>query len=461
MKINTKTAICILLSLLFFSASEVRAVEEIRYAAYESSSSGTIIRHYTNNVDVVCYHNMYNPYFMIYKTGVSSTNVLYLPPMDTIYDFEIYNDTVYFCGEGQFPRAGAAVVGYFAIADMSGTSYANVSYVTLPAMKMVRAIEVGWFASRKHVVGVGEAINSEGMMVDMIDESTYWKVNFGDVGGDTVALSDLTITANYVVVTSTMPATGFATKGRVWFFAKPSTPGQSLFPYYNVYFQDFVNSSGLTRKFLVRSRGDYIATAYRVDMSLMGYNPFIISYYNGPAYVRSVMIDEASESMIQLGDMQLTEGSKSLALLLNGQYKTGAGSTPRSVVYEIPNYYPVPAMVDAHVYDGVFFESIDHMWLTNLDNQHFVLSGYQPYGYGTPYYMKFHYGYFGDNTCLDAKSTLARNIEIEHKEKYDYIKNTVTLQIPQVMSQQIKPMEIVTPCHKYTPVQSNENKNKQ
>ena len=75
--------------------------------------------------------------------------------------------------------------------------------------------------------------------------------------------------------------------------------------------------------------------------------------------------------------------------------------------------------------------------------------------------MKFHYGYFGDNTCLDAKRTLARNIEIEHKEKYDYIKNTVTLQIPQVESHQIKPMEIVTPCHEYTPVQSNENKNKQ
>ena len=229
MKTILKSLFCIFIAMLFLSANEAKAIEQVRYNMDDYTNPGSIIRHYADGIDIVCYNNSSYPYFMMYKHGVSTTNELFLYPMDTVCDFEIYNDTVYFCGIMQERMVGHAVIGYFAVADLFNLNPSNVSYINLPAMTNVWAIEVGWFASRKHVVGVGESIDSDGMMVDMIDESVHWMVNFGDVGGDTVLLSDLAITQDYVVVTSKRNVTMVYAPSRLWYFKKPTMPGYSIF----------------------------------------------------------------------------------------------------------------------------------------------------------------------------------------------------------------------------------------
>ena len=434
-----------MLTLLFLSAGGAKADELIRCTPNETSSSGTIIRHYTRILDVACYHSPYGPFFMLYKNGTPVSNIQYLYPMDTICDFEIYNDTVFFCGKGNVSRAGSGVVGYFAVADLIVPSPATVYYIALPAMETVKALEVGWFASRRHVVGVGEAINSEGMMVDLIDETAYWNVNLGDVGGDTIRLSDLAIIQSKVVVTSTKRQAGILCPGRLWYIDKPTTAGASLFPG-NVFIMDHDHAGS---KYLIKSMsGDYFFTAYHRSPSMSGSNPFVISHFSGTTCSSSVVIDEASPNMIYLGDINYTRGSWIVNLLVYGVYQTESGPKERSVIYEL-NYSSLPSSVKAHVYDGVFFESIDHVWVDNIDDQHFVMSGYRPYGYGIPYFGKYHSLYF-DGSCLGKKVNDVKDNSKMFNERIDKIKNTKTLQIPVVIPATEKSINVETKCFSET-----------
>lgn len=445
MKINTKSIFCVLLTFLFLSPGVVKADEVVRYITNESSSSETIIRHYKDNLDVVCYRS-FRPYFMMYSNGYPTSYALYVS-FDTICDFHIYNDTVYICGRGGIDFTGTAQIAYFDVATLSSPGSANVSYLALPTMKMVSAIEVNNFASRKHVVGVGEDLKSEGMMVDIIDETSYWRVHFCELGGDTISMSDLAITNNYIVVTSRRKLMGGFCSGRIWFLNKPTMPGFSLFPgvvdYLDVNDIGFVGSKYLVRKLL----GDEFVTAYKRGLYSMGGNPFVLSYYNADVYGWSTIINESSETTIyDLGDIARENTTRTVALLV---YST-KGSTYESLVYEVPSYYPLVSSVNAHVYYGARFISIDKDPSFDIDFQHFVSSGYS--SSGTPYYMRLNHFFFGTK-CFEKKENVANHVNIDHKAYSDDLNNAMILQEPLVFQEEKRLINIETPCfiHSHTP----------
>ena len=455
MKINLKSTICIITFILISFVGNVRADEVVRCNIDELSSAGSIIRHYKDNMDVACYHSTSDPIFMIYKEGSPTTYVLYLDYMDTIYDFEIYHDTIYFCGNSYYHRVGTSVVGYFAVSSLLSTSPANVAYISLPAMETIRAIEVAWFASRKHVVGVGAGINSKGMMVDLIDEGAFWKVNSSEVGGDTITLLDLAITENFVVVTASQKIDMLFTYGRLWYFNKPTTAGQSIFPGNPVL---LVHDHTVGSKYLIRHIvGDYFVSAHDHSSWIMGSVPITVSYFYGLTHDRSFTIYEESEDFVKLGDINLTEASRRVDLLLYGLFKNVGGYFLGSVIYEIPNTTSIPAILSAHIYDGIFFESLDHKWVSNIDDQHFVSSGNVPTGYGTPYYLTYHTNYFGGK-CLDKKGTMPRPCFIEYHPFEKQVTNTLSQQIPEIYTHYIKVMQVDTKCFSIThsPVYENQ-----
>lgn len=451
MKTILKSLFCIFIAMLFLSANEAKAIEQVRYNMDDYTNPGSIIRHYADGIDIVCYNNSSYPYFMMYRQGVSTTNELFLYPMDTICDFEIYNDTVYFCGIMQERMVGHAVIGYFAVADLFNLNPSNVSYINLPAMTNVWAIEVGWFASRKHVVGVGESIDSDGMMVDMIDESVHWMVNFGDVGGDTVLLSDLAITQDYVVVTSKRNVNMVYTPSRLWYFKKPTMPGYSIFQG-TVSFLD--NNLEIREKYRIRAlAGETFITACHSNYIHGSLNPFVVSYYSGFTCNRNAVIDEGLYNFVTLGDISYTLGTNVVNLLLHGTYHTNSSSITRSVIYEII-YGALPSTVMAHVYDGVIFESLDRIWSINLDEQHLVSSGYRPEAY-VPYYLKYNSLYF-DGSCLAKTDKYADTIYISHKESKVSVDRVKTEQLPIVEAAGRKEMRIGTECTSPTHPQKKE-----
>lgn len=432
---------------LFLSFGEARADELIKTITNEQTGSGSIIRNYDGGLDVVCHHSTSDPFFMMYKNSSPVAYGLILDHMARIYDFEIYNDTVYFCGISKKSKAGLAVIGYFDVNTLLNSSPENVSYVALPSMEAVTAIEVGWFANRKHVVGVGVELGAEGAMVDMIDETTYWKVNLANVGGDTVSLSDLAITDSLVVVTSKRNPTSLMPYGRLWLFDKPVASGASLFPC-NVTFYDHDDYVG--GKYFVKAlRFNRYVTARANDFFVITSNDFVLSYYTGHTYDKSVAVEEFTSFSCTVGGLDYEVTASTVAMLLKGVYYTQGIPHLKSVIYEIPDVATAPAIVPSHVYEGVLFESLDYVWTFDIDRQHFVSTGFDvASGYGTPYYMKFKYNFF-DGSCLEKNIAPAHKKNIAHRNYKKYIYNVLDNQIPEVLVEYKKMMSIETQCNNH------------
>ena len=99
MRTISKSICCILFVALVSMSDWAKADELVRFNADEVSAMGTIIRSYQQGQDVVCCNVPYSrSFFVMYDEGTSMLYALYVD-MDTVADFEIYDDTVYFCGK--------------------------------------------------------------------------------------------------------------------------------------------------------------------------------------------------------------------------------------------------------------------------------------------------------------------------------------------------------------------------
>lgn len=450
MKTIIKSALCTLLTILLLSPEEATADELVRRLGMTTNSK-TIIRHLNNRKDIVCYNDGC-PYFTIYEDGSPTTHMIYLNRMYEVNDFEIYDGTIYFCGRYLNPVSGNAMIGYFDVASfLSPTAPVNVSYVALPSMEVVKAIEVGWFAARKHVVGIGEGNKAESIMVDMIDETTYWNVNFGNVGGDTMILSDLAITDSFVVATATKTSsTYFVPTGYLWYFNKTLAPGQDLFSLLATYKQH-TGIRGL--KYLVLHLvGDSFVTAYH-DLGYINTNPVTLSYFNGLNYDYSLSLDEEAKDSFFLQDIQKDIPTWTVEVLMSGRYTYPSGSSVKSKIIETPNVYPVPSTAFAHYYDGLFLTSIDRFSSQTIGYGHFVLSGYDRYH--TSHYMKFRLWYFG-GSCLSKVEQPIKEKTVEHIEKKRKVDNIHILQLPEEELATKKPVSVETKCYHHSPELENE-----
>ena len=437
--------------MLLFTTKEARADEWIRYYLNDVTSEGTIIRHYKDSVDIVCCHNSSGPYFIVYKDGVVSSSVLYLhgdmEDIDTICDFEIFNDTIYFCGRKSTFNPIGAVVGYYDVSALLSMASVNVNYIPISTVDIVNAMEVGTFASRKHVVGVGENNKSKQVVVDLIDETTHWDVYYGEIGGDTILLSDLAITNKKIIVTSVRTGSLTIPAGQIWHFPKPTVPGSSLFPC-TVLYDIIKNSFGINGKFLVKAATqDSFITVNRNKVSIPAENSFTISYYKILNY-KNVVVSEEAEGISLLGDFDIDSITQDIGLLVYRKHKNTPGLTRSSVIYEIPDIYPIPSFVQTHVYKDVLFSSLDYIDCVDSYCGYYVSSGFRSPGYDTPYYMRFRKNFF-DGYCLDKTESPARNIALDHD--YSFIDVTGTLVQPETVEllKYLKNVNVKTECHSY------------
>ena len=443
MKSTTKSTICITLLMILFSFGDVKADELIRYTTSDIYCSGSIIRHYKDVRDIVC-NNSECPYFMGIKEGNSIGRNIYLEEMDTICDFELFNDTVYFCGIKKTISGGhVAAYGYFQAINLFSVSLsADVYYIEVPEMSMLKALEVGQFASRKHVVAIGKDFESFSKIMDAIYETSYWSVNISDMGADTVSLSDLALTDKYVVVTSIRDFSFFTTrKGRIWYIYKPYLPGESLFPC-SLEYVDYDRI--IAEKFLVRAMGtDSIFTVALDGVFVLGTHPFTVSLYNGPTKIRDYRIDESEANNILLKDISVEKDAHGMIVLLNGEYDTQSGVVFRSVFYEVfTGEAQWNTHAEAHIYDWIHYESVDF----SGGPDHFVSSGSEN---GTmhsyPYYLKFKYR-FNNGQCLDSKYKQLVLRKEEGEDYYPELESEIYMKDEKIVKKYKKEVNIETYC---------------
>ena len=161
-------------------------------------------------------------------------------------------------------------------------------------------------------------------------------------------------------------------------------------------------------------------------------------------YFEEIMIQELSENFFHLGDIGYENNSKSVELLIYGYKKTSTLSAYRSVIFEIPavNTLLSTAAIPAHMYDGVYFESLDHIY----GDKHFVASGIEaPGSPNKPYYMRFKYDDFNGG-CLNRKNDMYVKKESKTRPDKKWINKTYVYQVPEVKENSTKEMRIETSC---------------
>lgn len=432
------------LFMLITSIKEVRADELVRYNSYDQYCTGSIIRHYKNGKNIVCNYSQ-EPYFMIVEESATTENAHFLNVMDTVCDFEIYNDTVYFCGRKLKSSGGGkcAAYGYFPVAGLFEESMC-VRYVEIPEMHILKAIEIEWFAARKHVVAIGKDNESYSKILDAIDELTYWNTNINASGTDSVDFEDLTITDNYVVITSTKKVTGDLRIGHIWYVEKPITPGDAIFPS----MAKIVKTSKIIGgKFLVKAMGnDSIFTAFTYGLFETGTLPFCVSIYNFMTLELDYIIDENEANYISLRDISLEKEMRGMLVLLHGEYETPGGTVFRSVIYEVYTKEPLwDIHAEAHIYDEVRFESLDYTG--RLD--HFVSSGYKNETTNRfPFFLKFKYR-FVNGDCLNYKFKRLLTKKLKMNNYTKTLENISSVKEEELFCRTNKKMEMVTQCVTY------------
>ena len=385
----------------------------------------------------------------MYDEGTTMLYALYVD-MDTVADFEIYDDTVYFCGKKKSAVGGAAVMGFFDVASLMSMASANVAYLRVLPMESLDAIEVAAFSGRKHAVTIGAGLKDEAVVLDAVDETTHWEMNFGKLDEGSYVLKDLAITREHVVVTSrTANHVSASYRGRLWYIKKPAATGGSLFPG-TVEYDDLDSNLFLRDRFMIHSMGgDGFVTAFHAGLYVVGSNPFVVSFYNiitNITYSGSVVINESSPYPFELGDIvSYDKSSQSVALLIYGRPDINSGVLYRSLIYEIPHSVPLPSFVSAHVYDGIYLSSLDLRH--GISGLHFVAAGIQQPGtIGAQYTVKFRQGSFGGH-CLYRNYNEIKDFGIDHDRDYHNIPLTKILQLPEEAMGDRKDMRVETLCN--------------
>ncbi len=393
---------------MFVGVADSYADELVRYNADDGNCRGTIIRHYGEKSDIVCVHSAGMSYFIFLQEGVPFTYARQVN-LDTVCEFEIYNDTVYFCGMRTSSGISSAVLGYFDIASLASNATTVVYYQDLPWMDKANKLEVAWFAARKHVVAIGRERKGGAMIVDAIDEGTYWNVNYTGMYNDSLQLADLAITNSYVVVTSVLDEEMGSGSGLLWWIGKPSVSGSSILPSWNV---QYIRISDKITKYLVRTYdGDHIVTANSYWKNALGTARYSVVQYNAFSFIKRYDITESVVVSSELWDI-MPEKDYGWADLLISDNIEQLGV--RGVVYEVPlSVTANTVVVCSHVYDKVECTSLDF----TRQNRHFVMSGSKAEDM-IPYFFKYKNGHFGGG-CFGVycNQMIKYNIDFEQKEK--------------------------------------------
>ena len=367
------------LAVALLANNECMADELIRTTAGNPICNHSIIRHYDVGKDVVCCHSN-QPYFMLLDESSSTFYSLYLP-INKVWDFEIYNDTVYFCGNTISSGVEFGVVGYFDVTLLASPTLVSVHYLHLDRTKSINALEVGHFAGQKHIVVIGEDKDSglkTKRLLDLVDLSTLWAVYSDGTEGYKEILSDLAITKNYVVATSILPN---GRKGRVWYFSKPTTPMAATIFNGSATYTDM--DYPIKGKYLVRHRRDdeFVTACTSDTITAWPAVEYCLSYYDGLTYINSMFFweplyeppfDQYPQLMdITIGRCIRPYVGNSVNVLLNGPSYNQSGLVNQSVIYEFPYGVWGYASSDGHVHNDVTLTS-----LNVADGYHIVSSGH-------------------------------------------------------------------------------------
>lgn len=346
-----------------------------------------------------------SPSFTLYNPGVSTAPEIFID-IDTILDFEVYNDTIYFCGVKSNATGGYGILGYFPI---SGFPLTTVSYLNVPIFRRVRKMEVGNMMGHTHMVAIGDGIHGKAELVDANNLGSVWDMNFFDANDKEPWFVDLAITDNYVLVASTIRM-GITIRARIFYFDKPTTPGGTLGPT-AVPWRDIYNEAS-THMIIEPCIGDAFVVAMTSGINLIGQTSFIIVAYDG--YNTHISTNRITEyhRKATLEDIEYYDSLRVTELLLY----IDEGETKYSVIYNLTSAMSTGNLsATGRIYDKVCLNSLDKK---TANARHFLASGINKTGFN--YIEHIIYDFIQWTQCSDYHENMVSKQDPFYN-KDDYI----------------------------------------
>ncbi len=438
MKTNTKSIFCVLLTILFLSPGVAKADELVRHNNDVNYGVESIIRHYNSNIDIVCDRHLGSPSFTMYIEGVPTVTCLDVDMYDVL-DFEIFKNRVYFCGKYNNGNGTIGRIGFFNLTGFSSATNVQVYYFDVFWMKEVRALEIDIFSllgTKEHLVVIGDGVEDEPIIVDFINEGSYWEVNSSIIYNDSLRLSDLTFTKSYVVVTSTMEKS-HNREGILWYFLKPTTDGVSIFQSgYSAY--EYIGTN-FSPKVIVKPIEKDIFVIAHTPWSPNETPDFYLTKCNGTSVIdRYILSEPNSVKHPKLRDIATKDTVRDVHLLINIENN----GTPCTIIYEAliyitSNVFPV----FGHSYNGVYATSLSK----RRDRAHFVASGFG-YSNGKPYVLKYGDGAYGCG-CLPTIQNTMRRISVDYTPEKIHFSRVLGEIVPVPYEKQTRVQNVSIDCY--------------
>lgn len=368
-----KTALLLALLLTFVPAA---IGQEFIKRVLNHDDDHSIIREVEKDKWLVCDFNLGKTVFsMITDTGTYTEQLIlgYLSGTDStvVNDFEIFEDTVYFCGTAYSQGGGMSIWGYFPLLGFPNVQvYYNDNLGDYMQLNKLEVFKVDPEREELHIVMTGLYTYNDGILVEVVRTAPLQFTEYNSwLGWDDIIVDDVAVTDNYVVV-STRIINGWASQGRLFYFNKPTVTGSTIFAS-NTQYRDLIYTAGST---ILLEHCTYDATAVVYIMTQSPYF-YVGGFTPGPVYFSSTSIDHSHGPLlnykIELRDIAYNKDTKTLDVLMARKLIVGFGYS--SEVYHLPS-----AMASGSISSGFYhmiggeLNSLDYL---NSDQDRYIASG--------------------------------------------------------------------------------------
>ncbi len=361
MKHNNKTIATLTLLLTLLSAAPVASAQEYIKEIVGTDCSYSIVREYKANIRIVYNYGststLGGEFLLVTETGVT-TPVLALRDDISVSDFEIFNDTVYFCGIGYLGYT-RGIVGHFPLSSFS-SSLVDIIFTTDYEQFIRLEVFRSKYGGQLHLALTGKLRGGGNCLVDVPNPTSGTPLIFYHTilyNYDYNEINDVAVTDNYIVATLRNPRGNH--EGRLYYFGHPS-PGTHFF--YGLVNTVEVDRDITSFMILEACHDDFFVVSYRTTygndawIHVKGYSG--TTNNPGDAAIHTQYVNHYPV------DVKYSNHGEELDVLSN----EFTGTDTNSVVYHIP----YGGHITSRRFDSQRICSIDYL---QTDPLHFIASG--------------------------------------------------------------------------------------
>ncbi len=352
--------------------SLIRSITENNWMVYCCSKGSNYFLRASNNSNTASYLKLHND------------NI-------EITDFEVFHDTVFFCGHLQ----GDTVKALFGMFPIAGFPACTAHYHVFPDLKSFGKMAVLSTGGITHAALTASYHGGYGTMVDIYKTATSWYCCKAERSGMSEVYDDVAALDNYVVYSSRFFGAQSPKYGRAQFVfhslpASPTSTVLSTTPLLR-----YFSSMQATTPILLDAEYDLLITATITSNSKIS-----VGQFTGPTYYASA--ETASQSGLVLRELGFNDLNLETELLVTVQNATMTGS----LIYHFEHTnFMYNNILYAHYYANQFLYSLAK---AGFDDMLHVSCGHN---LTNPDLRIYRYKYTLFNVCADKKTLSSEYVQ--------------------------------------------------